>query len=102
MTERQERNYRHKERRSFISKCIKEYVGREFAILSIYLHGGYEDYVRNHLDEFTHKNVFGKKILKESFKNIPHYRLEDEVLQVCKDTVDYVNKQLKTYDEKNK
>jgi len=101
MNERERRNFKQKERRSFISKCIREYAGREFAILSIYLHGGYEDYVRNHLDEFTHKNVFGKKILKECFKNIPHYRLEDEVMQVCKDTVAYVNTQLKTYDELN-
>lgn len=102
MTERQEMNFKHKERCSFISKCIKEYAGREFAILSIYLHGGYEDYVRNYLDEFTHKNVFGKKILKERFKNIPYFTWEDEVLKICKSTVDYVNEQLKTYDEKNK
>ena len=72
-------------------QCIDDYIGKHFRFLENYIDGGYEEYVRDNLKKITHKKVYGVERIREEYKKIKSpYLLEQQVLEDCEKTLEYV------------
>lgn len=78
-----------------VTKLIDEYAGKRFRFLKSYLEGGYEDYVIENLDEIVYNRAFGRKKIRKEYSSIDNTQhLIEFVLEECKVTLEYVNKNL--------
>ena len=74
-----------------VRRCIDEYIGNHFRFLENYIDGGYEEYVRDNLKKITHKKVFGVETIRKEYKKIySQFLLEQQVLEDCEKTLEYV------------
>jgi len=69
---------------------IKEYAGTNFYFLIDFLHGNYENYVRENITKITHKNVFGKLRLRDEYKGMSGVQITNRVLDICEKTLKYI------------
>lgn len=91
------------EKKRIVSFYIKEYAGQQFAFLKDYLDKDCTEYVISNIDKIAYQQCFKQRIRKTPFKRIAQNELKEYVLQYCKDTIEYVNKNIEYLEiKKNK
>ncbi len=69
---------------------IKEYAGTNFYFLKDFLHGNYENYVRENITKITHTNVFGKLRIRSEYRGMSGIEIINKVLETCEKTLNYI------------
>lgn len=76
-----------------IRKRIDEYIGKHFRFLENYINGGYESYVSDNIHKITRYKVYGVEKIRNEYKKITSpYFLEQQVLEDCEKTLEYIKR----------